>query len=76
MTASECPFCGGKSAAADTLNRAGGDPAGFRIICRGCGGATRWCSTEEEAWKAWNSRYAADYEVSEQADAILNGEKI
>jgi Lar family restriction alleviation protein len=56
MTAAECPFCGGKTAAADTLNRAGGDPAGFRIICRDCGGATRWCSTEEEAWKAWNSR--------------------
>jgi Lar family restriction alleviation protein len=51
-----CPFCGEKPLV-DTLNYTSGKPGRFRIECYGCGANTRWCDTEDEAWKAWNSRY-------------------
>ena len=52
-----CPFCGDKTAKADTLNYTNGKPGRFRIQCRDCGGATRWHETAEEAWQAWNKRH-------------------
>ena len=51
-----CPFCGKRNAAIDTLNCAGGKPAKFRVQCRECLAATRWCDTEAGAWEVWERR--------------------
>jgi Lar family restriction alleviation protein len=50
-----CPFCGSKDRI-DTINYASGDPAKFRVQCQDCGDTTKWHDTEDDAWKAWNSR--------------------
>jgi Lar family restriction alleviation protein len=52
-----CPFCGDRCAKIDTLNYTSGKPGRFRVQCQDCGGATKWHSTEEDAWKAWNNRF-------------------
>jgi Lar family restriction alleviation protein len=57
-----CPFCGDQHAIIDTLNYTSGKPFKFRVQCRGCGAATQWLDTEEQAWGAWNNRDLRDLE--------------
>jgi Lar family restriction alleviation protein len=56
---SNCPFCGKDKIVIDTFNYISGKPFRFRAQCHGCGAATRWHETKEEAWAAWNMRPAA-----------------
>jgi Lar family restriction alleviation protein len=56
-----CPFCGSENINIDLLC-ANPHPTSvkqqYRMKCRDCGAATRWCATEEDAGAAWNRRSA------------------
>jgi Lar family restriction alleviation protein len=56
-----CPFCGYGDIYSDLLC-ANPHPTSvkqqYRMKCRDCGAATRWCATEEDARAAWNRRSA------------------
>jgi hypothetical protein len=54
------PFCGSSNVIIDTLNYPSGKPAKYRVQCQGCLVSTGRYDREEQAWAAWNIRYAPE----------------
>ena len=53
-----CPFCGSDGEERTYVGDVGTERlVRHQIRCRGCGAATRWCSTGGDALKAWASRH-------------------
>ena len=48
-----CPFCGGD---ANSYGVSSGLQQEYYIHCKNCSSSSKWCATEAEAIKAWNTR--------------------
>lgn len=59
------PFCGNQEPVIDDMKGREGKPFVFRIQCRECRAAVRWCNTEAEARAAWGIRAAVPAPVPE-----------